>query len=80
MSLKKLRDAYNVPAYRGTVVIYTDSQGIERIGRVTNSDGQYVHVKYDDGLQRKHHPTHNLIYVNEELGDDKQKSHTRRCG
>jgi hypothetical protein len=71
MSLKQLRDAYNVPAYRGAVVIYIDNMKIERIGRITSSDGQYVKVKYDDGLIRKHHPIHSLIYVNEELGDDK---------
>jgi len=72
MSLKQLREAYNVPAYRGAEVIYIDRLGVEHAGKITSSDGSKISIKYtEDGSIRKHHPTWNIEYVNEALGDDK---------
>ena len=72
MSLKRLREAYGVPAYRGAPVIYTDCQDVEHHGKITSSDGARLSIKHaDDGKIRKHHPTWNIEYLDEARGDDK---------
>jgi hypothetical protein len=71
MSLKQLRETYNVPAYRGAKVIYTDCSDVEHIGHITSSNGSHISVKFGTGKPRKHHPTWHIEYVDEALGDDK---------
>lgn len=70
MSLKQVREAYNVPAYRGAEVVYTDCLDVEHVGKITSSDGSKISIKYtEDGRIRKHHPTWNIEYVDEALGE-----------
>lgn len=58
--LKKVRDYYNIPAYRGSIIYFCHMKA-----KILSSDGQYLFVqitKEGKKLRIKIHPTWNVLY------------------
>lgn len=63
MSLKNIRKAYNVPAFRGTRV-RVSSPYPGGLGTITSSDRQYIRVRLDGEKRvRRYHPTDRVEYL-----------------
>ena len=68
MSLKYIRKSYNVPAYRGRRVRYTDERGAIFNGRITSARGGRLRVLVDDRVPGYRgrlilHPTWHIEYL-----------------
>lgn len=63
MSMKYIREHYNVPAKRGGRVIYTGGY-LPRIGTIVGSDGAHLRIRLDgDRHPQNFHPTWELKYL-----------------
>ena len=70
MSLAFVRQAYGVPAYRGTPILYTGGEAPRR-GTIVGA-GSALRVRWDDDPSRRRailHPTWEVQYLPETPGD-----------
>lgn len=69
MSLKYIRNYYKVPAFRGTKIIYSSSDGEAIPAKITGSCGARLRarIKNHDGAYQRYshifHPTWHIIYI-----------------
>lgn len=65
MSMKYIRDRYGVPAKRGARIRFTDSNGVQWIGRVKSAPGHRIHVAFPEFPRGTAilHPTWNVEYL-----------------
>jgi len=64
MSLAYIREAYNVPAFRGRRVRFDIGLGLHREGVITGSKNAYLRVRFDPERDiRLMHPTWSLTYL-----------------
>ena len=64
MSMKYIREAYRVPAYRGQRVRYLGN-GTPREGRILSVKHAKLRVACDDGVRLLLHPTWEVQYLDE---------------
>jgi len=72
VSLKYIRKAYGVPAYRGARIRYTDEQGAIFNGRITSAQSGRLRVLVDDRVEGYRgrmilHPTWHVEYLAEKV-------------
>lgn len=69
MTLRYIRDYYDVPANRGQRVKYTGDctkRGKPKLGTITGADGARLRIRMDgDSFSNLYHPTWELEYLDE---------------
>ena len=64
MSLKNIRKAYNVPAFRGMRVRVSSPRPAGQTGTITTSDGPYIRILLDGAKKsRRYHPIDRAEYL-----------------
>ena len=74
MSMDYIRDTYKVTAKPGGRVEYAGS-GKPKYGTIKSADGAHLRILLDgEKLTRKFHPTWEMRYLPDNVGDDRQKA------